>query len=127
MGNDARRGARQRRLGPDGICVLCGYDRPEGLVSVHRSVLEEHHVVGRANDSELTVLLCRNCHAEITEEYRACGVSMAPPLSVIELAITSLRALAVFLSKLAHFCTRLAAELERELRESRPRGEPNDR
>ncbi len=77
-----------------------------------RRLLEAHHVLGKTNDAALTVLLCRNCHAEITEENHAHGVSMRPPVSAPARVVASLRALAVFLRALSHSCARLAAELE---------------
>lgn len=113
IGNDARRAKRDRRLGPHKICVLCGYASLEGLRSVPGHLLEAHHVVGRANDAGLTVLLCRNCHAEITEENQAHGVSMAPPVSTPARVVASLTALAIFLPALGRFCARLAEELQR--------------
>ena len=112
IGNDARRAKRERTLGPDSVCLLCGYSRPEGLRFVPRRLLEAHHVLGRANDAAFTVLLCRNCHAEITDENYGHRVSMAPPVSAPARVVASLRALAVFLPALSHCCARLAAELE---------------
>jgi ferredoxin len=41
------------------VCAICGEDG--------QSVLEEHHIYGR-NNSDETTLLCKNCHAKITEE-----------------------------------------------------------
>jgi hypothetical protein len=45
---------------------------------VPRSVLEEHHLWGRKHDPNLTVPVCPNCHAEITEGYRQEDVRMRP-------------------------------------------------
>ena len=118
IGNDARRAKRERTLGPDSVCLLCGYSRPEGLRSVpRRRLLEAHHVLGRANDAAFTVLLCRNCHAEITEEYHAHGVSMAPPVSTPACVVASLKAQGIFIEALSHSRTRLAAELQQWLDE----------
>jgi hypothetical protein len=61
--NDARTIRRQRRLGPDAACVLCGISTPAVLRRVRRSLLQRHHVPGDAIDPDLTVLLCLNCHA----------------------------------------------------------------
>ena len=108
IGNDHRRVKREDRLGPDRICIDCGYARPEGL----RPLLEAHHVMGRANDPALTILLCRNCHAEITEDYRVHGVSMAPPVNALTRAIASLGALAIFFRGLSVSCARMADELQ---------------
>lgn len=113
IGNDARRAKRERTLGPDSMCLLCGYARPDGLRSVPRRLLEAHHVLGRANDAALTVLLCRNCHAEITEENQTHGVSMRPPVSTPARVVASLRALAILFRALSHSCARLADALQR--------------
>jgi len=43
---------------PDPACLLCGYDNPVGL--------EIHHVAGAAN-SDVTIWLCKNCHAEMSD------------------------------------------------------------
>lgn len=40
------------------ICAVCGEDDP-------RVLKEEHHIFGRMNSAE-TTLLCRNCHDKIT-------------------------------------------------------------
>ncbi|WMW22415.1 HNH endonuclease [Methanolobus mangrovi] len=40
-------------------CSICGESSPE--------TLENHHLFSRAN-SEMTVPLCKNCHAKITSE-----------------------------------------------------------
>ena len=44
------------------ICVVCGEDDQTLL-----NEFEEHHVFGRAN-SNLRILLCKNCHSKITNE-----------------------------------------------------------
>ena len=60
---DARRARRKRHLGAEPSCTLCGFAGTHALRRVYRSVFEAHHVVGRINDSSLTVALCANCHA----------------------------------------------------------------
>lgn len=78
-----------KRLGycPAG-CIFCPYANPMFLIvvtlewlkkhKVPKSVLEEHHLWGRKHDPKLTVPVCPNCHAEITESYRQEGVRMRP-------------------------------------------------
>ena len=97
IGNDARHTRRERRVGANATCLLCGYAKPEALFHVPGTLLEEHHVGGRANDPRLTVSLCRNCHAEVTEDYKKHGVSMHTPGSVLEQVIASLQGLGAFL------------------------------
>ncbi len=114
IGNDARNARRERRLGADARCFLCGFAKPAAIFTAHRKVLEKHHVVGRANDPELTVILCLNCHAVMTEEYRAHGVSMRPG-DILERVIAILRACSAFLPAVGDTCFRLATELQRFL------------
>jgi hypothetical protein len=62
--------------------------------------LENHHTVIEKHDSELTVLLCRNCHAEVTEDLRRAGVSTKPESDPKLRVSIMLDALAVFLEAL---------------------------
>lgn len=75
---DSRIARRARRLGQNMACVLCGVTDPPALVRVNRPLLEAHHVAGRANDGALTVAVCRNCHAVLTEGQLAGGVDLRP-------------------------------------------------
>jgi hypothetical protein len=57
-----------RQLPPDATCLFC-HERDPDLLSTrkgYRRLLEEHHVAAFDNDPELTVVLCRNCHAKVT-------------------------------------------------------------
>ena len=74
--NDARTSRRQRRLGPDAACIICGITTPAVLLRVRRSLLQRHHVLGAAIDSDLTVLLCLNCHAIETAGQVARGADL---------------------------------------------------
>lgn len=67
IGRDVRKLRRARRLGDGAVCVLCGKESPEALMRVGRSLLEAHHLGGAVNDDMLVVVVCRNCHAELTE------------------------------------------------------------
>ena len=108
-----RQAKRARRIGIDAACVLCGYCTPESLLRVDRTLLERHHVAGRANDADLTVVVCRNCHGELTETLRDAGVSMEAPPNTVTATIQLLRGLAVLCDDLAHSCRRHADELKR--------------
>jgi hypothetical protein len=70
IGRDARKSRRDRRLGSNAACVVCGKQNPVALMRVNRSLLEEHHVAGRANDDLLVAIICRNCHAVLSEGQR---------------------------------------------------------
>lgn len=111
MQNDARRARREQQLGPDAVCVKCGEADPWALISEKRSLLEQHHVLNRAHDASLTVPLCRNCHAKLTEEYRKAGASTKAAPTWPERLVAILRAVGVFLRSLGEACLRYAERL----------------
>jgi hypothetical protein len=76
IGEDARRARRERRLGPEAACVICGETDPAVLLRVGRSLLDQHHLGGKVNDPELTVVVCRNHHAVLTEAGRVSGIEL---------------------------------------------------
>ena len=102
----------RRRFGPDDQCLFCGYSNPAALTRIDRRLLHNHHVVFKATDEELTVVLCLNHHAEVHEDLRREGVSMTRPATVPELVANALRALKTFLPKLGDACDRWAEMLE---------------
>ena len=110
---DGRAMRRERRLGADAACALCGVTTPAALTLVNRSLLEEHHAAARAHDGALTVPVCRNCHAILTEGQLRAGVSFAPEASAPERLAAALRALGAFLcdlgARLIEWADRLAA------------------
>jgi hypothetical protein len=67
-----------------------------------RSILEEHHVSGVANDRDTTVVLCLNCHAKVSNAQRDAGVfeSYGSPL-YLEQLISALRSEGTFLEAFA--------------------------
>lgn len=94
--NMAREERRARRLGADAACEFCGCTTPEALTLVDRTLLEVHHVAGRAHDG-LTVPVCRNCHAVLTEGQRVAGVDFAPQATTLERLAQVLRSLGAML------------------------------
>ena len=92
-----RRMYRDRRFGTDAACVRCGVTTPETLVPVHRALLEAHHVCTRANDEGLTVPVCRNCHAILTERQQASGVTFAAPPTLLHQIAAALESFFTFL------------------------------
>lgn len=106
IGRDLGRARAQRRLPPDAACVLCGERDPE-VLRQRQSVLEMHHVAGRQNDDDLTVVLCLNCHRRATAEQFGHGVQ----LTRVEHAPTPERLIAV-MQGLAAFFAQLAAQLQ---------------
>lgn len=112
----ARRKAElHERLGDDSpACTLCGYSELAGLLPVPRRVLEEHHVFGRNHDVGVTVNVCRNCHAELTEGQQNAGVNLRQQADPRKRVAAMLRSLAVLCTVLAPALQKMAAALERE-------------
>lgn len=110
----ARRRRRIERLGPDCACALCGYRNPSALVLVSRTLLEAHHVFGRKRDWGLTVVLCRNCHAEITEDLMRAGVPMVRERDPRRRVAFALLSAAVFFKKYANSLEKLGRHLMEE-------------
>lgn len=96
--NDARKARRRRKLGRSGPCLFCGRETPKSFRIVGYSIVEDHHVVGKANDRELRVFLCRGCHDVQTELMEDHGIELrqlaARPWP--EILIDTLTALGLF-------------------------------
>ncbi len=73
---DLRREHREDRLGENPVCGMCGYANPKSLQLANRTLLENHHVVGKRHDPSLTLPVCRNCHGELTEGARDAGADL---------------------------------------------------
>lgn len=119
IGRDVGRSRSRRRL-PDGAaCVLCGESDPEVLGNrASGSVLEVHHLAGRVNDPDLTVVLCLNCHRRMSARMPAYGVELQAseaPSSETGRVIGLLRGLAVFFELLAVALMRWAERLSLEV------------
>ena len=94
----AREAKRKRRFPPDAVCMTCGE-------SAHVA-LEMHHPMGAAHEPDVTVPICKNCHAEATEEQRRGEV----PLSVAD---NFLDRIAAIFGAVAAFCQFLADAFNR--------------
>jgi hypothetical protein len=119
IGITARQTNRERRFGPDAACVRCGIAALETLVPIKRSILESHHICARENDPGLTVPVCRNCHAVLTEGQQAAGVTFTTPPTLLHQIAAALASLFAMLHDLcergmdwAHQLTILAADLD---------------
>jgi hypothetical protein len=100
----ARRGEKQRRrVPPDAICVGCGETKPY--------LLEEHHVMGKAHEPDLTAPLCRNCHAKATEGQLREEVPLTATDNVFDCVAAIFDALAAFFRFLADSFNRLAGQV----------------
>lgn len=91
---------REHRFRPNAACVRCGITTLETLVPVRRALLEAHHVCTRASDEGLTVPVCRNCHAVLTEGQRATGVTFDVPPTLLHQIAAALESLFAFLYEL---------------------------
>jgi hypothetical protein len=76
IGDDVRKLRRHRRLGSGAACLICGETNPDALRRTQRTLLERHHLAGRANDPELTVVVCLNHHAILSELQRDSGIDL---------------------------------------------------
>jgi hypothetical protein len=114
IGADLRRARSARRIAAGSVCVTCGEADPVVLKS-GRSVLEAHHLAGRANDPGTTADVCLNCHRKLTNAQRDAGVPLAadPDRTVLERLVAWLRGLAVFCQHLAKNLIDAAHQLER--------------
>jgi len=104
-----RKRQRLEKLGCEHpFCLLCGCLEPMLLRRVTRRFLELHHVVSRHRDRALTLALCFNCHALVTENLHQAGVTMARETDLVEFYRSTYRALAVHLEMLRDACQRFA-------------------
>jgi hypothetical protein len=97
----AREARRTRTLGEGATCLRCGMTNLAALVEGAANLLEDHHVVGRRHDAGLTIPLCKNCHAILTEDNRRAGADMRQQPSLLERIVNVLRALGAFFNDLA--------------------------
>jgi len=116
-----RTAQRELCLGVDQGCLFCGNGELAALQevldpglakAVRKAVLEEHHVLGRALDSKLKIILCRTHHAMAHETFRRGAVSMVPEGNVLDRLVNFLRGLLAFLHDLSNALERHLAELE---------------
>lgn len=96
------------------VCMYCGCAELSLLRRVSRKFLEEHHLLGRNHDPNLTVFLCRNCHALSHEHLLDAGVDLQSEPDPIKRVATMLRAEAVHFEMLAQTKRWQADLLEKE-------------
>jgi len=97
---EVRKARREREIGEGAVCVRCGETDVYALVTATKALIEDHHVLGQNHDDELTVPLCRNCHAKTHESYRRALVQLETQPSFLERLAAMLTALSSFLSEL---------------------------
>ena len=111
----ARRKTELReRLGSERpVCMFCGCAEPVVLRSVSRQFLEEHHLLGRNHDPNLTAFVCLNCHALAHEALLNAGVDLQPESDPVKRVIQMLRAESVLFEMLSRTKQQQAEWLER--------------
>ena len=103
-----RKARRERRLGPDAACMMCGENDLSTL-----ALLEEHHVLGANHDPNGTVCICKNCHAKETERQRLAGADLQEQPSFLARLIQMLRSLGAWLRSLGEVVVEWAERLKR--------------
>lgn len=83
--------------------MICGERNPALLTKRRASLIEGHHIAGRANDPNLVVYLCRNHHELQTLRQTGIGVELKddPQRSLLERLVSLLRGLALLCDDLA--------------------------
>lgn len=117
--NPARAARRQielcEKLGNERpVCAYCGCAEPVLLRRLSRKFLEDHHLLGKNHDPDLTIYACRNCHALIHEGLIDAEVDLRPESEPVKRVAMMLRAEAVQCEMLAQTKRRQAALLEKE-------------
>jgi hypothetical protein len=100
-----REARRQQRLGDCvDVCIICGEpalrtvsNRFGEAHGISRSLVEQHHVVGKQRDTKLVVPLCLTHHWKMTVRLREENVSMRREQDQRKFVAQCLRALIAFL------------------------------
>jgi hypothetical protein len=87
--------------------LVCGETNP--------LVLELHHVAGKANLPDGTVVLCLNHHREQSADQRAAGIDLdgGQGCSMLHRVVAWLRGLALLFARLSTTCRDMADRLAR--------------
>ena len=96
------------------VCLYCSYAEPVALRRAPRKFLEAHHLVGRKDDPDLAVFVCRNCHALLHENLLDAEAHLRGEADPVRRVTTMLRAEAVHFEMLASAKRQQAALLEGE-------------
>ena len=94
---------QQRRVPPDAVCVRCGESAPY--------LMEHHHVMGQAHKPDLTIVLCKNCHAKATQGQLREEVPLSATDNLLARVAAIFDALAAFFRFLADSLNELARQV----------------
>jgi len=108
-----RKNRRRQLLGPDARCGGCGIANPTILNPPKRSLLEAHHPFGEAHAPDLTVPMCRNCHAVLSAYQVDEEVPLQPQSTLVERVKAILEALIALFKGAAELLVGLAVLLVR--------------
>jgi len=111
--NDSRHARREQLLGREPRCARCDCAEFDALIPTKHRLLEKHHIAGRNHDPDLTLVLCRNCHAILTEQLRKNGADMREQPTLLERIVAILRAIGTALTFIGQALLRWAEELAR--------------
>jgi len=89
---------------------------PALVETVRRILLERHHVLGQKNFPQLTIILCRNHHAIVTEFQRRGAVPMTLQTNPLDRQIASLGNVSALLQGMLEAVEEFRTDLE-EFRE----------
>lgn len=91
-------------------CGLCGEQDMTMLIASSKSILEQHHISG--NHDGDTIVVCRNCHARLTDEQLDWPVKIFDNNRTLEMkAVGFFLGLASILELLAILCKKYAKVL----------------
>jgi hypothetical protein len=99
-----RKAKRQRRLPPDAVCSTC-------KESAHIA-LEMHHPMGVTHEPDLTIPLCKNCHARATEDQLREEVPLSAADTFLDRIAAIFGSLAAFFRFLADSFNRLQSQVK---------------
>lgn len=106
-----RRYRKTLKLGADACCIGCGLRNPTQLTTAPTSMLDAHHPFGFQHAPDVTVVVCRNCHALYSAGQLDDGVPLQSQSTVPELVHAILVALASFLRVTVEFLFALAERI----------------
>ena len=101
---------RKQRMGDARACACCGVTDLECLNG--RTIIEDHHALGKAHEGHLTLPLCLNCHARASETQRKNCVDLSPQRTILDRLIACLRGIIAFLGDLLQVAERWLENLE---------------
>lgn len=110
FGPSGRKHRRRRKLGPDARCIGCGASNPTILIRVKRTLLDLHHPLGQAHAPDVTVPVCKNCHAIFSAAQVDDGVPLDPQATILERQVAIFLAFVSFLGTLAEIWLKWALQ-----------------